>query len=85
MVEVPKRRKTKASVSLSLPGRIFPAAILSFCKGGKKYPDFDFSWYMAHMETQSLASAHQGPSLPVLCEVTYIVMWIFLALLLPTY
>lgn len=89
IVEVPKRRKTKPTVSLSLPSRIFPAAILSFAREGKKYPDFDFSCFffspLAHMETQSLASAHQGPSLPVLCEVTYIMMWIFLALLLPTY
>lgn len=86
IVEVPKRRKTKPIVSLSsLTKSHISGSYFVFCKGGKKYPDFDFSWYMAHMETQSLASAHQGPSLPVLCEVTYIMMWIFLALLLPTY
>lgn len=48
IVEVPKRRKTKPTVSLSLPSRIFPAAILSFAREGKKYPDFDFSWVFFH-------------------------------------
>lgn len=35
IVEVPKRRKTKPIVSLSLPSRIFPAAILSFAREEK--------------------------------------------------
>lgn len=44
IVEVPKRRETKPIVSLSsLTKSHISGSYFVFCKGGKKYPDFDFS------------------------------------------